>query len=88
VKFVEVEGMKEINNREPVEIVSVKGPFAFQIKLDTRQFGEYTRQGLVENIKVTKAASYHDLATSYKNPSASAGGYIQDCDLRNFGRSV
>jgi ubiquitin-activating enzyme E1 len=29
VKFVEVEGMKEINNREPVEIVSVKGPFAF-----------------------------------------------------------
>ena len=29
VKFVEVEGMKEINNREPIEIVSVKGPFAF-----------------------------------------------------------
>ena len=29
VKFVEVEGMKEINNLEPVEIVSVKGPFAF-----------------------------------------------------------
>ena len=29
VKFAEVEGMKEINNREPVEIVSVKGPFAF-----------------------------------------------------------
>ena len=29
VKFVEVEGMKEINNREPDEIVSVKGPFAF-----------------------------------------------------------
>ena len=29
VKFVEVEGMTEINNREPVEIVSVKGPFAF-----------------------------------------------------------
>jgi len=80
--------MSEINNREPIEIVNVRGPFAFQIKLDTRQFGAYTRQGLVENIKVTKAASYQDLATSYKNPSASAGGYIQDCDLRHFGRSL
>jgi len=80
--------MTEINNREPIEIVSVKGPFAFQIKLDSTKFHSYSRQGLVENIKVPKAASYHDLATSYKNPSASAGGYIQDCDLRNFCRSV
>lgn len=43
VKFVEVEGMTEINNREPIEIVQVKGPFAFQIKLDTRNLGAYTR---------------------------------------------
>ena len=57
-------------------------------KLDSSKFGQYSRQGLVENIKVPKASSYHDLETSYKNPSASAGGYIQDCDLRNFGRSV
>ena len=87
MRFAEVEGMTEINNREPIEIVSVK-PFSFQLKLDSRQFGAYKRQGLVENIKVTKAVSYHDLATSYKNPSASAGGYIQDCDLRNWGRSL
>jgi len=87
VRFAEVEGMTEINNREPIEIVSVK-PFSFQLKLDSTKFGAYTRQGLVENIKVTKAVSYHDLATSYKNPSASAGGYIQDCDLRNWGRSL
>ncbi len=71
VKFVEVEGMTEINNREPIEIVSVK-PFSFQIKLDTQGFQQYTRQGLVENQKVTKAASYHLLATSYENPAASA----------------
>jgi ubiquitin-activating enzyme E1 len=43
VKFVEVEGMTEINNREPVEITQVKGPFAFQIKLDTKNWGTYTR---------------------------------------------
>jgi len=68
--------MVEINNREPIEVVRVVGPFAFQIKLDTRNFGAYTLQGTVKNIKVPKAQSYHDLATSYKNPSASAGGYI------------
>jgi hypothetical protein len=68
--------MTEINNREPIEIVSVKGPFAFQIKLDTTGFPAYTRQGVVDNVKVAKAVSFDDLATSYKNPSASAGGYI------------
>jgi ubiquitin-activating enzyme E1 len=29
VRFVEVEGMPEINNREPIEIIKVKGPFVF-----------------------------------------------------------
>ena len=68
--------MTEINNREPIEIVSVKGPFAFQTKLDSSKFEAYTRQGVVDNVKVPKAVSFDDLATSYKNPSASAGGYI------------
>jgi len=68
--------MAEINDREPIEIVSVKGPFAFQIKLNSSTFKAYARQGIVENVKVPKAVSFDDLATSYKNPSASAGGYI------------
>jgi len=80
--------MTEINNTQPIEIFRVNGPFSFQIRLDTSKFGAYTRQGVVKNVKVPKAQSYHDLATSYKNPSASAGGYIQDCDLRNCGRSL
>jgi len=50
--------------------------------------GQYTRQGLVENQKVTKAVSYHDLVKSYHNPGASAQyGFLEDPDLRNFGRS-
>jgi ubiquitin-activating enzyme E1 len=43
VKFIEVEGMTEINNREPIEIVKVVGPFAFQINLDTTKLSPYTR---------------------------------------------
>jgi len=80
--------MTEINNREPIEIVNVKGPFSFQIKLDTREFGAYTRQGIVENQKVPKPASFHSLEQSYVNPVASSAcGMLETPDLRNWGRS-
>jgi ubiquitin-activating enzyme E1 len=88
VKFVEVEGMTEINNREPIEIVKVVGPFAFQINLDSTKLSPYTRQGIVENIKVPKSASYHSLAQSYLNPAASSAfGMLETPDLRNWGRN-
>lgn len=88
VKFVEVEGMPELNNRDPIEIKQIKGPFAFTIDLDTTEWPKYTRQGLVENIKVTQYASYHDLAKSYLNPAASTKyGMLETPDLRNWGRS-
>lgn len=51
VKFVEVEGMTELNNRDPVKI-SVNGPYSFKLDLDSREFGQYTGQGVVEDIKV------------------------------------
>lgn len=88
VKFVEVEGMPMINNREPIEIINVKGPFAFQINLDTREWPAYTRQGLVENVKVTKYIKYDAFEKSYKNPVASsASGMLETPDLRFWGRS-
>jgi hypothetical protein len=68
--------MDEINNREPVEITSVLGPYAFKIRHDTTTYGKYSRQGTVESIKVPSSISFNDLSTSYKNPVASAGGYI------------
>jgi hypothetical protein len=43
VKFKEVEGMTEINNIEPAEVVRVTGPHSFKIQLDKRQYGSYTR---------------------------------------------
>lgn len=88
VKFVEVEGMTMLNNREPIEITRVLGPFSFKIDLDTRQESAYIRQGLIENIKVAKNASYHPLAQSYLNPQESHPyGMLDTPDLRNWGRS-
>jgi len=89
VKFVEIEGMVGLNKLSgPVEITKVIGPFSFKIDLDTREMPAYTRQGLVENVKVIKYVSYHDLAKSYANPLASATyGMLETPDLRNWGRS-
>ena len=88
VKFVEVEGMTEINSKNTFEITRVMGPYSFKIKADSRQWGAYKRQGIVENIKVPKSESFHSLAESVKNPTASSRyGMLETPDLRFFGRS-
>lgn len=87
VKFVEVQGMTELNNREPVQI-TVLSPLSFKLKLDCSSFSMYTRQGIVENVKVPKAVSYHSLAESVLTPAASSQfGCLETPDLRCFGRS-
>lgn len=88
VKFVEVEGMDGVNKQTPAEITRVNGPFSFKIKMDTSKMGAYTRQGLVENVKVTKYEDYHALAQSYCSPVQSQRAMMLETpDLRNWGRS-
>lgn len=87
VKFVEVQGMEEINNREPIQI-TVTGPHSFKLNLDCSKFGAYARQGVVENVKVPKIVGYHSLAQSVENPAASSAcGMLEALDLRCWGRS-
>jgi len=88
VKFVEVEGMTEINNREPIEIIEVKGPYTFKIKADSRKWGAYSRQGVIENVKVPKTVSFLSLNESRANPAkGTADGCLQTADFTKFGRS-
>ena len=53
VKFVEVEGMAELNDAGPIEVFDCRA-YDFRLRLDTSSFGAYTRQGIVEDIKVPK----------------------------------
>lgn len=79
--------MTEINNLPPVEITACT-TFTFTIKLDSTKFSPYTRQGIVENIKVPKKVSYNSWADSFKNPLASTQyGMFETPDLSKFGRS-
>ena len=60
----------------------------FTLELDSSSFGDYTRQGLVENKKVPKPVEFHSWEQSYKNPAASSQfGMLETPDLAKFGRS-
>lgn len=65
VTFREIEGMPEINGQNfQIEVIS---PFSFTIG-DTTQFGEYTREGIVEQIKVPIKMSFRSLREALDEP--------------------
>lgn len=87
VKFTEVEGMTQLNSLPPTKIDVIDG-YSFKVHVDSTSFSAYQRQGLVENVKVTKQVSYHSLKDSVLNPAASSQyGMLETPDLRFFGRS-
>ena len=87
VVFREVEGMTQLNDAQPVEIFDCRA-YDFKLKLDTRQFGAYVRQGVVEDKKVPKQVEYKSLAETIKNPaSCTQYGMLEMPDLKLWGRS-
>ena len=57
VKFVEVEGMTELNDAGNIEVFDCRA-YDFRLRLDTSSFGAYTRQGIVEDVKVPKQIEF------------------------------
>jgi ubiquitin-activating enzyme E1 len=83
----EIEGMNQINNTTPIKVIDTT-PTTVTLELDSTGFSDYTRQGLIENVKVPTKISFHDWDTSYKNPNASSPeGFLMTPDLSKFGRS-
>ena len=52
--------MSELNTLEPTLIEVIDG-YNFKLKVDATSFGAYTREGIVENVKVPKKVSFHSL---------------------------
>ena len=82
VVFKEVQGMTGINGLEPVPIKFVS-PFSFSVG-DTRSFGAYTREGIVEQVKVPTTFKFRSYEETLKNPAAT--GPLIVADLGKFGR--
>ena len=78
--------MVELNSIAQIRIKKCR-PYSFSLDLDTTSFKEYTRQGIVADIKVPQTISFHALSQSIKDPSASSRYGLIDADLRHIGRS-
>jgi len=79
--------MTEINGTGPYEVTKTT-KHTFTLALDSRSFGEYTKQGVVENKKMPKPVQFHPWSTSFKNPAGSSQfGMLETPDLAKFGRS-
>lgn len=82
VIFKEVQGMTEINGLEPMPIKFVS-PFSFSIG-DTSAFGSYTREGIVEQVKVPTKFEFKSFDETLKNPAVKDPLIVSD--LGKFGR--
>ena len=85
VKFVEVEGMTQLNDAGSIEIYDTKA-YSFRLRIDASSFGEYTRQGLVEDTKVAKTVAFESFYKSRINPAGSTEyGSLEPLDMNYFG---
>ncbi|XP_014240445.1 ubiquitin-like modifier-activating enzyme 1 [Cimex lectularius] len=66
VTFHEVQGMKELNECEPMKI-KVLGPYTFSIGCTT-DFSEYLRGGIVQQVKMPKKVVFKPMKESVKSP--------------------
>ena len=62
--------MTELNDIPHIEIFDSKS-HSFKLIIDTSNFGDYVRQGLVDDIKVHMPVAFKSLAVSRNDPAAS-----------------
>lgn len=84
VVFKEVEGMAEINNRAPMEVKFIS-PFSFSIG-DTSSFREYTREGIVDQVKVPKTFNFRSFEETLHTPETNEHQMVIT-DFGKFGRA-
>lgn len=83
VVFREVQGMNQLNGSPPRAIKYI-GPYSFSIE-DTSNYSPYTREGIVEQVKVPCTLNFKSFEESCHNPILDEPLIIPD--LSKFGRS-
>lgn len=67
VVFSEVEGMSELNSAGPVKVLTAK-PHSLEIDLDSSSLGQYTKGGIVTQVKQPKTLTFKSLRESVESP--------------------
>jgi ubiquitin-activating enzyme E1 len=83
VTFHEVQGMTQLNESEPRKVTSLS-PFSFSIE-DTTGYGAYSREGIVEQVKMPFKLSFKSWTESNLDPVVTDPLHVPD--LGKFGRS-
>lgn len=81
VRFSEIKGMEELNDHEPVAITS-KGPYTFEIPVDTTNLTPYENGGYVHEVKQPKDICFKPMRESLSKP-----GEFLLTDFAKLGRS-
>ena len=80
-----IEGMEELNKLGPIQIFDSRA-YDFRLRLDASGFEAYTRQGVVEDIKVPKQIDFQSFTESVVNPAAATEfGFLEPLDASTFG---
>lgn len=79
--------MTQLNSLPPTEITIISA-IGFELNIDTTKFSAFTRNGIVENVKVPKKHKFTSLKSALYNPNAcSKYGALQSPDLKRFDRA-
>ncbi|GBG30298.1 Ubiquitin-like modifier-activating enzyme 1 [Hondaea fermentalgiana] len=81
VRFSEIKGMEELNDHEPVPITS-KGPYTFEIPVDTTKLTPFENGGYVHEVKQPKEISFKPMREALVRP-----GEFLLTDFAKLGRS-
>jgi ubiquitin-activating enzyme E1 len=87
VTFREVQGMTELNDQSRDYKIKVTGPFSFKIVCDTSKLSDYTREGIVAQVKKPVELSFISLEDSQRNPVPPGTDSLPVWDLGKFGRA-
>ena len=87
VAFREVQGMTELNEGSKHHQISVTGPYSFKIACDPNSLSDYTREGLVAQVKKPVELSFMSLEQSQTNPVPQGTDCLPVWDLAKFGRA-
>lgn len=86
VVFREVKGMEELNEREEPIKIKVIDTYTIKLLLDTKNFGKYKREGIVQSVNVPTKIQFQTLKESIQNPLKVEPGLFNTVDLSCFGR--
>jgi ubiquitin-activating enzyme E1 len=87
VVFREVQGMVELNDSTKDFKIKVTGPYSFKIACNPENLSEYTREGIVAQVKKPVELSFISLEESLSNPVPPGTDCLPVWDLGKFGRA-